>query len=84
MKMSMIATQFQKTNVTIPVDVIKQLDSILSKRQRSKFIVEAIEEKMKFQKRSLAYEKMLKFRKKNAHFTEEEILEDLRNDRQSH
>ena len=36
-----------KTQIVFPADLLERLDQIVKKRQRSRFVVEAVEEKLK-------------------------------------
>lgn len=67
---------------TLPVELLKKMESVT--KNKSKFAKEALEEKLRREQIQQAMDGIEKLRKKTAVFTDEEIVETIRKDRQSH
>lgn len=62
--------QAQRINITLPVDLLRDLRRSIPERSRSKFIAKAVKDKLSRKKLKLSFKKSLKV---NAEFYKQEI-----------
>lgn len=78
--------QYERINVLLPKKLAQRFKRTINKGKRSKLIAEAIEEKLN--KTNLSkmdwYKKLLEVRKSGPKVSWEEVVEWVRQDRQSH
>jgi len=70
-----------KMNVSLDDDVQRELQRLIPARKRSRLINEALRKELLFHKRQAATERLLQLRKRTAKFSEQSILDALREDR---
>ena len=76
---------YERINIILPKETAKKLRLTVPRGQRSKVIAEAIDEKIhQLNYRKNSYQELLRIRKKGPKVSLEEVVQWIREDRQSH
>ncbi|MBI2327562.1 hypothetical protein HYU92_04565 [Candidatus Curtissbacteria bacterium] len=75
---------YERINILIPKETAKKLRRAIPRGQRSKVVTEAIEERLSQLSHKDMYKELLRIRKKGPKVSLEEVVQWIREDRQSH